>query len=147
MRIILLKDVSGIGKKGEIKNVADGYGRNFLLKNKLAKQADDAIVHNVHESLEAQKRHIQKEIDEVSKLAQKLKDTRITATIKVGKDGGVFGSVGIAKVVELLHEKGFVLDKSNIHMSSPIKTLGDHEIDIKLTHGQISYVTLSVKKE
>lgn len=147
MKVLLLKDVPGIGKAGEIKTVADGYARNFLLKNSLAQQADNAVIHNIHESQEAKKRHEQKEIDATTKLAQKLKETQISATIKIGKDGGVFGSVGASKIMELLKSKGFIIDKSYILLQHPIKTLGNHKIEIKLSHGQISYVTLLIEKE
>ncbi len=147
MRVIFIKDVAGIGKAGEIKTVSDGYARNFLFKNLLAKQADDALVHNVHEAQEAKKRHKQKEIDAVSDLARKLEDTKVIATIKTGKDGGVFGSVSTGKILELLNAQGFALDKSNITLDHNIKTLGEHKVDIKLPHGQISYITVSVIQE
>lgn len=147
MRVIFQKDVPGVGKAGEIKTVSDGYARNFLLKNNLARQADDAVVHNVREAQEAKKRHAEKEIEKIAELARKLKDVRITTTMKAGKDGGVFGSVGVAKILELLHAQGFALDKSQIFLEHPLKTLGEHRVDIKLPHGQTSYVTISVIQE
>ena len=147
MRVIFQKDVPGAGKAGEIRTVSDGYARNFLLKNNLARQADDAVVHNVREAQEAKRRHTEKETEKIAGLARKLKDTRITATMKAGKDGGVFGSVGVGKILELLHTQGFTLDKSNIILEHPLKTLGEHRVDIKLSHGQTSYITLSVIQE
>lgn len=147
MRVLFQKDIPGIGKAGEIKTVADGYARNFLLKNSLARQADDAVVHNVREAQEAKKRHAQKENEKIAELARLLKDVTIVTTIKAGKDGGVFGSVGIGKILELLHAQGFSLDKSQILLEHPLKTLGEHRVNTKLPHGQTSYITVSVIQE
>ncbi len=147
MQVILQKDVPGLGKKGEIKNVSDGYARNFLFKNSFAIQADTAAIHNVKQAEEARARREQRERDRATKYAKELSATVVKATMKVGKDGGVFGSVGTAKIVELLKEKGFALDKSNILLDHPFKTLGEHKIKIALDHGIKSEVTLKVEKE
>lgn len=147
MRIILQKDVPGVGMEGEIKTVSDGYARNFLLKNALARQADDAIVHNVHEAKQARERHAEKEKEKTAALARRLSSAHITAIMKAGKDGGVFGSVGVGKILELLRAQGFELDKASILLEHPLKTLGEHRVNIKLPHGQTSHVTVIITQE
>ncbi|OGD32355.1 50S ribosomal protein L9 [Candidatus Azambacteria bacterium RIFCSPHIGHO2_02_FULL_52_12] len=144
MQVILKKDVPNIGKKGDIKNVSDGYARNFLFKHGLAVQASSSAVHDVGLARQARQKHEEREKERARIIAQELSKTIVHTTMKAGKDGGVFGSLGAAKILELLKEKGFSLDRSNILLEHPLKSLGEHKVKIKLEHGHASEVTVKI---
>lgn len=144
---MLQKDVKGVGKKGEIKNVADGYARNYLFKNELALMATEGVVHDVHTRDEAEKQKKAGEKTRTEKLAAELTRTQFTATLKTGDDGSVFGSIGIPKILMLLKEKKFVFDKSNVVLEHPLKSLGAHKVKIKLDHGIGADMTVTIEKE
>lgn len=142
MKVIFLKDVKGKGKKGEIKNVADGYANNFLLKNGLAKEATSANV----ATLEGQKKALDKQNAELLAEAQKLKEflekeeTVVTIKAKAGEDGRLFGSIPAKQVAEEF-EKAFnvKLDRRKFDLSAPIRALGFTRIPVKL-HPQVSAI-------
>jgi len=147
MQIILQKDVLKLGKKGDVKNVADGYGRNYLIKNRLAVIATTQALRDLEQVKGIEKEKLEKEKARVDELVDKLKNITLETTLKIGKDKGVFGSVSSVKILELLKEKGFMLDKSNISLEHPIKTLGEHNIHIKLEHGVTTDLLLKISQE
>jgi len=147
MKVVLQKDVKGVGKKGEIKNVADGYARNYLFRNQLALMATEGVVHDVHTREEAEKQKKEGEKAKTEKLAAELARTQFVTTLKAGDDGSVFGSVGIQKVIALLKEKKIALDKSHIVLEHPLKSLGAHTVNIKLDHGINAVMTITIEKE
>lgn len=147
MKIILLKDVPKLGKKGEVKNASDGYARNFLFPRGLAAAATEGALLTLTQEKEAHKRAMDKERASAEELARRLGAVALRATLKLGKDGSVFGSIGASKVLELLQEKGFSLDKAALELERPIKTLGDHRITIRLDHEVEVKVLLHVEKE
>lgn len=147
MKIILVKDVPKLGKRGEIKNASDGHARNFLFPRGLAIPATDEAMKKLNQEQEVTRKIRDKEKAKIEELAQKLGNASLRTTLKLGKDGGVFGSISAGKILEILHEKGFALDKTALELERPIKTLGTHSITIHLDHGVEANVHLSVEKE
>ena len=135
MRVIFLEDVKGKGKKGEVKNVADGYANNYLLKNGLAKEATKASV----SVLEGQQKAEQKKADAVLEEAKKLKEflekeeTVINLTAKSGEDGRLFGSITSKQIGDQLKKEHKVkVDRRKIDLKEPIRSLGFTKMDVRL---------------
>ncbi len=150
MRVIFLEDVKGKGKKGEVKNVADGYANNYLLKNGLAKEATKASV----SALEGQKKAEQKKAEEVLEEAKELKaflekeDTVIKLTAKSGEDGRLFGSITSKQIGDQLKKDYKVkVDRRKIDLKEPIRSLGVTKMDIRLHSKVTATLTVHVTAE
>jgi large subunit ribosomal protein L9 len=135
MKVLLLKDVKGTGKKGEVKEVKDGYGKNFLVAKGFAKVATDEVVKTFEvEKKEAQKREAE-EIAEAKELSEKLSSLRIAFQRKAGANGALSGAVTKDDIVNGYKEKfGVELNKKNIE-THVLKHTGVYTLDIKLGHG------------
>ncbi len=131
MKVILLKDVKAQGKAGEVIDVSDGYARNYLLPNGLAKQATANALNSIKISKEAEARRRKIEHDEAVALCKKLAGITVTVKIKTGANGKLFGALNTAAISEALHEQGIELDKKKIVLSEPIKALGKYTVAIK----------------
>lgn len=149
MKVILLQDVEDAGKKYEVKEVSDGYARNFLIPNKLAKLATKESL----KWLDEQKEIIEKEAVEDLKLAQetasKIDGLDVNILVKVGDEGQLFESVAAAKISERLKEMGFEVKKSHIKLEEPIKETGEFPVKVSLDHNleaEIN-VVISAQKE
>ncbi|ANU09382.1 50S ribosomal protein L9 [Planococcus antarcticus DSM 14505] len=148
MKVIFLKDVKGKGKKGEIKNVADGYAHNFLLKNNLAIEANQATI----SKLDGQKKKEQKEADHERQEAEELKETLeglvIELTAKSGEGGRLFGSITTKQVATALEKKhGIKLDKRKMELDDAIRALGYTNIPVKLHHDVTATLRVHVTEE
>ena len=146
MKVALIKDVKNLGKNGDVKDVADGYGRNFLIKNKLAEILTPAIL----KTLESQKEHKEKLSAELKErmelLKEKIKNLHVVFKVKVGKLGEVFGSITPLKIQNELKKRGIDLEKEQI-LTKSIKTLGAGKIKIKLHSDTEVYLNFIVEKE
>ncbi|MBS4762157.1 50S ribosomal protein L9 [Carnobacteriaceae bacterium zg-ZUI252] len=150
MQVIFLKDVKGSGKKGEVKNVADGYAKNFLIKNGYAKEANKSAL----SELNGQNKAIEKEKQAQLEHAQQLKeliekeDTVVELYAKASDDGRIFGSITNKQIADVLSKEFNIdIDKRKIEMNAPIKALGYVKIPVKL-HSQVSTnVTVLIKKQ
>lgn len=138
MKVILLEDVKGTGKKGEIKDVADGYARNLLLPKKLAAEATAGAVNAFERQKSAQAFRQQTEQTEANEMAKALNGQQVTLPLKAGKEGKIFGSAGAKEIADALAKKGFAVDKKKIAVE-PIKKEGEYEAEVKL------YAHVSVK--
>ncbi|MBU2082395.1 50S ribosomal protein L9 [Patescibacteria group bacterium] len=131
MKIALLKDVPNLGKRGDIRDVSDGYGRNFLIRNMLA----EILTSQVAKRLDMEKNRQEKIATEVKKSAANLKEaienTKLTLKAKIGESGQMFGSITPTALLAELKKNNIKIEKSQI-LSKPIKTLGKHKIKIKL---------------
>lgn len=131
MKVALLKDVPNLGKKGDIKDVKDGYGRNFLLRNKLA----EILTPPVEKSLKLERERQDKAAvvlkENAELLQEKIQNLNLVFEIKVGESGRAFGSVTPLKIINELKKQGINLEKEQIP-AKPIKTLGESKIKIKL---------------
>ena len=132
MQVILLKDVKGTGKKGDIVKVADGFGKNFLIKNGFAMSCNSENMSAHNQQQQAQKFHKAVELQEAKDLANKLKDFSITLSTKCGENGKIFGSITSKEIADKLHECGFKIDKKKIILSSPIKCIGHYTLTAKI---------------
>ena len=145
MKVILLKDVKNVGKKDEVKEVADGYGRNYLIKNKLAVLASDKAL----EVLGQQKQQYQQEQAEKKAEALKLKEQiekiSLTFSLKAGKDGKLFGSVSTMKICEELAKNHKIeLDKRKFIDNDNITKLGSYSLKVELFKDVIAQVKVNV---
>jgi len=148
MRVLFLKDVKGSGKKGDVKEVKDGYAMNFLIKKNLAKVATDEVL----EEYEAQEKlKIEKEAEDIenaNKHAEKLKDIVVRIRKKAGENGALFGAVTKDEIVkELKTQYNFDLNKKLIEVNHGLKNIGIHSLDVKLGHGIHGQLTVEIGKE
>ena len=133
MKVILQADVKNVGAKGEIVNVADGYGRNFLLPRKLAVEANVANINTAKVNAENKKRKAQQDADEAKLLGAQLEKISVRIPIKLGKDGKLFGSVGGSDIAKALKEHhGLNVDKRKISIVDEVTSIGTYEAVIKL---------------
>lgn len=142
MKVILKADVKGTGKKGDVVEVADGYGRNFLIKKGLAEAATASSVHEAAQKKAAQEFHKAEEVKALKALAAELDGKSVSVKIKTGENGKVFGSVTAAHVAAALSEAGYDIDKKKIKMDA-VKTLGSFSAEIRFMEGvsaKISFV-------
>jgi large subunit ribosomal protein L9 len=136
MRVLLLKDVKGTGAKGEVKDVKDGYGRNFLVKNGLAKIATDEVLEKFKADQKEKAENEKREIAEANTLKEKLKNLKIVFNRKAGKGGALFGAVTKDDIVKAYSEKfGVEIDKKSIETTHVLKHTGVYTLDLKLGHG------------
>ncbi|MCH5162422.1 MAG: 50S ribosomal protein L9 [Clostridiales bacterium] len=131
MKVILLKDVKAQGKAGEVIDVSDGYARNYLLPNGLAKQATATALNSMKMSKEAEDRRRKKEHDEAVELCKKLAGVTVVVKIKTGANGKLFGALNTAAISDALKAQGYELDKKKIVLAEPIKQLGKYTVQIK----------------
>lgn len=132
MKVIFLKDVKGQGKKGEVKELSEGYVRNFLIPRGLAAIASDGNVKQLEHQKQAETRRKEQEKAEAQAQAAKLKEMVVTIKTKAGEGGKLFGSITTKQIAEELEKKGIALDKRKIEMSDAIRSLGTTIVKIKL---------------
>jgi large subunit ribosomal protein L9 len=133
MKVVLLADVKGQGKKNDIIEVSDGYARNFLLPRKLAAVADATLLNNIKNQAAAQKHRIEVETQQARELATKLDTMLIKITASAGADDRLYGSVTSKDIAEHLEkDHGIIVDKRKIQLSDPIRAFGTYDIDVKL---------------
>lgn len=133
MKVILLTDVKGQGKKNEVIEVSDGYAKNFLIPRKLAKVADAQSLNDVKVKEEARLYRIETEKKEAKALAEKLKGIIVKIPASSGADGKLYGSITSKDIAERLEaDHKIVIDKRKIIMGEPVKAYGKYEIDVKL---------------
>lgn len=147
MKIILLADVKGQGKKGEVLDVNEGYARNFLIKKGLAEAATASKLNDLNMRKASQDFHKSEEIKAMQILAQEIKGKTFTVKIKAGTQGKVFGSVTGGDISEALKVGGYDIDKKKIVLPQPIKNLGLYDVDLKLMEGIFSKIKVSVEAE
>lgn len=145
MKVILLKDVKGTGKAGEIKEVADGYGRNFLIKNNLAKIADKNQVLNNQSQKQAQEYHKEQDRQKALALKEKLSGITLNLKVKLGDNGKLFGSVTSKEISQEFKNQGYDIDKHKIVLDENIKNCGNYKINVKLYPEITAQINLVVK--
>lgn len=144
MKVLLTADVKGTGKKGEVVEVADGFGRNFLLKKGLATQATAAKVHQANQQKEAKEFHRAEEVKALKELAAQINGKSVSVKIKTGENGKTFGSVTPSHVSAALADIGFDVDKKKIKMDA-VKTLGTFHAEVRLMEGVVAKITVTVE--
>lgn len=147
MKVILTKDVKSQGKKGDVINVSDGYANNFLFKNSLAVPANQANVNINNKQKADEAKKIAEETAAAKEMANKLKGKVLEFQIEMGERGKAFGSITGKEISEELAKQGYTVDKKDIAISSPIKTEGNHEVELKLYKGVSCKLIISVKSK
>lgn len=138
MKVILLEDVKKLGKKGEIVEVAEGYGNNFLIRRGLAAPGTASNINNAKQKIGANAHKKQVANDEAIVLASQLEKVEVTCKIQVGEEGRVFGSVTAKDISEAIKGKyKFDVDKKKIEVKAPIKEIGTHSVVIRV-HPEIT---------
>ncbi len=141
MKVILKDDLENLGSAGDVVEVADGFGRNYLLSKNLAVPATRGNLRSIGEIKKQKQLRDNKRKREAEKIKDKLEKLSLTAEVKTGEDDKVFGSVTAATIASLLTDQGFEIDRRRILLEEPLKALGVYTIDIKLA----SYVVAGVK--
>ena len=132
MRVILLKDVKGTGKKGEIKEVADGFAKNFLLKSGAARVANNSALSENKNMKEANAFHKAQEIAAAKELAKQIEGKSVIVKIKCGDNGKTFGSITSKEIADSLEKLGIKLDKKKIELKEAIKNTGTYQVMAKI---------------
>ena len=147
MKVILLQDVKGSGKKGDLINAADGYARNYLLPKKLAMEATTAAVNNKKIQDEAKAHHAQVELENAIAAKDNLTGKTVTVTARAGKEGKLFGSVTDKEIAAAVQNQYKIdVDKRKIGLVSEIKAFGTFEFDLKLHTGVVAKMKVMVKE-
>jgi large subunit ribosomal protein L9 len=146
MEVLLLKDVEDLGEAGEIKRVADGYARNYLVPRGLAVRATPGAIKQAEKQRQASSRRQAKELSEAQALA--LDGVSVTFQARAGESDRLYGSITNVNIAEALEEKlGQEVDRRKIEMEEPLKELGTHAITIRLAPGAEAKVTVVIERE
>lgn len=147
MKVIFLKDVKGKGNKGEIKNVADGYAHNFLLKQGLAIEANQANVSTLAAQQKKEEKQAAEELVEAKRLKEELEKVTVELIAKAGEGGRLFGSITTKQIAEELQKKhGIKIDKRKMELDDAIRTLGHTKVPVKLHHEVSATLDVHVKE-
>ena len=146
MRVVLLQDIPKVGRASEVKNVADGYGRNFLIARGLAKEATLDTLKQIERDKSKNAKTRETEAKHFRELAEKLSKAVLDFTLKLGEKGEAFGSIGASKIIEALEGNGIQLEKDWLILEHPLKTLGTHEVKVEFPHGVVGLAKVRIEK-
>ena len=148
MKVILLEDVKSLGKKGQIVNINDGYARNFILPKKLGLEANNKNLNDLKLQKKKEEKIAQENLDAAKELAVKLEAGKVEIGIKVGEGGKVFGSVSTKEITQAVKKQlDLEIEKKKIQLKDQIKTLGVHEVPVKLHPKVTATLKVHVKEE
>ena len=145
MEVILKEDVNKLGHRGDVVKVADGYGRNYLLPEKLAIEANAANKAVIEQMKASAVRKSAKEKSGAEQLATQLSEVELVFERKVGENDHLFGSVTSGDIAHQLEAKGFTVDRRKISLDEPLKSLGEYHVPVKLHREVTSHVKVTVK--
>lgn len=150
MKVIFIKDMKGKGKRGEVKNVPDGYAQNFLIKNEYAKEATSSNLNTLKRVQKAEKDAYEAEKAAAEDIKKKLEDdkTIVNFKSKAGTDSRLFGSISSKKIVEGLEKQyGIKVDKRKLELPEPIKSLGYTNVPVKLFKGVEAVIRVHITEQ
>ncbi len=145
MKVILLKDVKGTGKQGDVVDAKDGFARNFLIAKGLAKEATAQSLNDNKQKKAAEAFRLAEKKKAEKELKEKIDGLTVTLGIKTGENGKFFGSVTSKEISAKFAEMGFDVDKKIICLSNPIKAVGEFKVDVKISAEQIAKITVKVE--
>jgi ribosomal protein L9 len=144
MKVILIDEIRGLGSRGDVVTVKDGYARNFLLPKKLAREATAGNLKSVEQERKKWALLGAKEKEEAQAAADRVKGTKIVVLKRVGDHGQLFGSVTTHDIAEALIAQGIEVDKRRIEIATPIKTVGMHDVEVKLYRDVSAHIQVEV---
>ena len=147
MKVILRQDFEKLGKMGDLKDVKDGYARNYLIPRNIAYQATQSSMKTLEEEKKQQARRTEKEKKASEGVAVQLEKTSVTIKMKVGEDEKLFGSVTSQMIADALKEKSITIDKRQIDLEDSLKTLGIFDVNVKLSGGVTGKVKVWIVRE
>ena len=151
MKVILIDEIRGLGSRGDVINVKEGYARNYLLPKNLAREATPGNLKSVEQEKKKWSLLAQKEKEQAAKAADVVKGTKVVVQKRVGENGQLFGSVTANEIADALNAKGLEVDKRRIELAHPIKSLGTHDVEVRLHKDvsaqiQVEVVPIGVEK-
>jgi len=147
MKIILKENIENLGKRGDIIDVAPGYGRNYLIPRKLALQVTRSNLKMVEMEQKALRKKLEQEVKSFQSVIDQINQTSLSFERKAGDKDVIFGSVSTADIKEALEKQGIEVEKKRILLAEPIKRLGNYTIPIKVFHDELAEIKIEVKKE
>jgi len=147
MRVVLLQDVENLGNKYEIKEVSDGYARNFLIPRGLAKEATKQVLKWVELQKEIAEKQAEEDLKRTQELASAIDGLELIIPVKLGDKGQLFESINAQKIAEKLKELGFDTKKMQIELANPLKELGEFPVKIKFEHNLEAEIKVIVTEE
>ncbi|MBM4444606.1 MAG: 50S ribosomal protein L9 [Chloroflexi bacterium] len=148
MKVVLIKDVAGLGKTGDVKEVADGYARNFLLRRNLALPAVRSSMNSIETQLRREVKKQQQHADELARLAQSIEGLSIELKAKVMEEDRLYGSIRDHHIAdELKRTTGIDIERTSIEMEQPIRQLGSYELTVRLTRDLAPKIKVTVARE
>ena len=147
MKVILKKDVQNLGQQGDVVEVKSGYARNYLMPQKLAILFTKQQKKSIEEAQRVEERKLERKKDQLESVLKQVEALSLSLKMQSEEGSKLFGSVTKLDIVKLLDENGITIDKKYIDLSSPIKTLGEHKVNIVFTKEMSGSFTLTVEKE
>lgn len=147
MKVILKEDVQNLGQQGDVVEVKSGYARNYLMPQKLAILFTKQQKKSIEEAQRVEERKLEREKDQLESVLKQVEDLSLSLKMQSEEDSKLFGSVTKLDIVKLLEENDITIDKKYVDLSSPIKTLGEHKVNIMFTKEMSASFTLTVEKE
>ena len=144
MKVILKRDVKGLGHEGDLKDVKDGYARNLLLPSGAAVVADKGALANWERHRDQREERDRSARAQAEATAEKLRELKLEIPVKAGERGRLFGAVTSHNISDAIAQNGIELDRHALHLREPIKTLGEYRIDVRLMPGVEATVSVSV---
>lgn len=147
MKVILKQNVKGVGKAGEVKDVSDGYARNFLLPRNLAVIADAGALKKLAQEQESASKREARELSRSKEIQKQIEEMQLRYTAKAGEGGRLFGSVTSKDIADQLARQGVKVDRRKIHLDEPIRQLGEFELEIRLHPEVTAKLRLTVEAD
>jgi len=147
MKVILTQDIKKIGRKGEIKNVSDGYARNFLIPKNMVVLATDSALKELKETERIKEEQAEQDLLKYEDMASRLDGLEFEIPAKASEDGKLYGAINNQKIAEFLSAQGFEINKNEVKLEEPIKETGDYEIQMELPHGLEAKIKIIVVPE
>jgi len=145
LKVILTQDVDALGKSGDLKDVAEGYARNFLLPRKMAVPATGGAYRAWQHDIASREEKRKREREEAEIAAQRISSTTLTMGVKVGEGGKLYGSITAKDIADALGRRGIVVDRHKVDLDEPLKMLGTYKVVVKVFPGLTPEVTIAVE--
>jgi large subunit ribosomal protein L9 len=145
MKVILTGDVEKLGKSGDLKDVTDGYARNFLIPRRLAVPAAGGAYRAWQHDVASREEKRQREREDAEVAAQRIASTTLTLGVKVGEGGKLYGSIGAKDIADALGRRGIEVDRHRVDLEEPLKTLGTYKVAVRMLAGLTPEVTVVVE--